>query len=220
MRGVVGKSKSKSSHRWLERQHSDVYTQRAKQQGYRSRAAFKLLEIQLKDKIFRTGMTVIDLGAAPGGWSQVASKIIGEAGQVIAIDILPIEPLPGVDTVQGDFQEWMIFEDLKNRLHGKPVDLVISDMAPNLSGITAVDQPRSLHLAELAFALAESVLAEGGAFLVKLFQGEGCEAYWSMLKKHFNQVVIRKPKASRSESRELYVLGKGFVLPLEKRLRS
>jgi 23S rRNA (uridine2552-2'-O)-methyltransferase len=207
----VGKSRTKSSRRWLERQRSDPYTQQAKQQGYRSRAAFKLLEIQLKDNILRKGMNVVDLGAAPGGWSQVTSKLIGRSGTIIALDILPIEPLDGVDIVQGDFQEDEVFEQLTALLKGKRIDLVISDMAPNLSGINAVDQPRSVYLAELALSFAQSVLVKGGALLVKLFQGEGFETYWSMLKEQFDYVVIRKPKSSRAESREVYLLAKGFI---------
>lgn len=207
----MAKSRTKSSQRWLERQRSDLYTQQAKQQGYRSRAAFKLLEIQLKDKILRKGMTVVDLGAAPGGWTQVVSKLVGQTGIIAALDILPIEPLPGVDIVQGDFQEEAVFTQLMILLKGKPVDLVISDMAPNLSGIASVDQPRSIYLGELALSFAQSVLVGGGTLLVKIFQGQGFETYWSMLKEQFKQVVIRKPKSSRAESREIYVLAKGYT---------
>jgi 23S rRNA (uridine2552-2'-O)-methyltransferase len=206
----VAKSRSKSSASWLERQHSDPYTQQAKKLGYRGRAAFKLLEIQAKDKILAKGMRVVDLGAAPGGWSQVASQILGPTGQLIALDKLPIESLVGVDIVQGDFQEQAVMDELRSRLKNQPVDLVISDMAPNLTGMSSVDQPRSMELAELAFDFAQQVLKPDGNFLVKVFQGEGFEAFWSMLKGQFKQVVIRKPKSSRKESREMYVLAKGF----------
>ena len=210
-------SKSKSSKIWLERQHSDYYSLQAKQQGYRSRAAFKLLEIQQKDKLIKKGMVIIDLGAAPGGWSQVVSEILAGTGQLIALDVLPMEPIAGADVVQGDFQNQSVFESLKDQLKGKPVDLVISDMAPNLSGITCIDQARSTELAELAVSFAESVLVEGGALSVKVFQGEGFQPLWSMLKEQFHQVVLRKPKSSRSESREVYLLAKGFI-PKTKRL--
>jgi 23S rRNA (uridine2552-2'-O)-methyltransferase len=216
----MAKSRTKSSIRWLERQHADPYTQEAKKLGYRGRAAFKLLEIQERDKIIAKGMRVVDLGAAPGGWSQVVIDILGKTGKLIALDKLPIESLTGVDIVQGDFQEQEIMEELRLRLENQAVDLVISDMAPNLSGINSVDQPRSMDLAELALDFAQEVLKVEGNFLVKVFQGAGFEAYWSMLKGQFKQVVIRKPKSSRKESREIYVLAKGFkgVIP-EKELR-
>lgn len=210
------KSRSKSSKAWLERQHSDYYSQLAKQKGYRSRAAFKLLEIQQKDNILRKGMRVIDLGAAPGGWSQVVCQILSGTGQLIAVDLLPIEPLAGVDIVEGDFQEQTIVNALSTRLEGRRVDLVISDMAPNLSGIALVDQSRAMHLVELAISFAGFVLIEGGTLLVKVFQGEGFQLLWSMLKEQFYQVVVRKPKSSRSESKEIYLLAKGFI-PREKR---
>lgn len=206
------KSRSKSSKAWLERQHSDPYTQLAKQQGYRSRAAFKLLEIQQKDNIIQPGMRVVDLGAAPGGWSQVVCQILKGRGRLIAVDLLPIEPLPAVDIVEGDFEEQAVLETILTRLEAQKVDLVISDMAPNLSGITLVDQSRALYLVELAVSFADTVLKEGGTLLVKAFQGEGFQSLWSMLKKQFRQVVIRKPKSSRSESREIYLLAKGFIL--------
>lgn len=206
----MAKARTKSSARWLERQEADPYTQQARKQGYRGRAAFKLLEIQQRDKILAKGMRVVDLGAAPGGWSQVAVKILGQSGQLIALDKLPMESLAGVDIVQGDFQEQEIMDALRFRLNNQAVDLVISDMAPNLSGISSVDQPRSMGLAELALEFAQEVLKVEGNFLVKVFQGEGFEAYWSMLKRKFKQVVIRKPKSSRLESREIYVLAKGF----------
>lgn len=203
-------ARTKSSRRWLERQHSDPYTQKAKKLGYRSRAAFKLLEIQQKDQLLRKGMTIIDLGAAPGGWSQVAAEVIGQMGQIVAVDKLPMESLNGVDILIGDFQEESVFNQLITQLNGKPADLVLSDMAPNISGIAAVDQPRSIYLAELALSLAQQVLKDGGGLLVKVFQGEGFDGYSAMLKEQFRQVIIRKPLSSRLESREVYILAKGY----------
>ncbi len=210
-------AKSKSSRRWLERQHSDYYVLQAREAGYRSRAAYKLIEIQQRDKIFTKGMTVVDLGAAPGGWSQVASHYVGQEGKVIASDILPIEPMNGVDIVQGDFQQENVLLELVSRLEGKKVALVISDMAPNLSGIAAVDQARAIELAELAILFAERVLEKEGSLLIKIFQGLGFQEYVTELKGRFNQVVIRKPKASRKESREVYVLAKGHQIGFSAR---
>ncbi len=214
--GSKPRSKTKSSGRWLERQHSDPYVQQAKALGYRSRAAYKLQEIQEKDKIFAKGMTVVDLGAAPGGWSQMAVKYIGQTGSVYALDILPMEPINGVDIVIGDFQLREVIEELITKLKGNTVDLVISDIAPNISGIAAVDQARSLQLAEGVFSFVERVLVKDGVLLIKLFQGAGSEEYIASLKGRFNQVVIRKPKASRAESREVYVLAKGFIPAFNK----
>lgn len=203
-------SRSKSSARWLERQHTDPYTQQAKKLGYRGRAAFKLLEIQERDRILSKGMCVVDLGAAPGGWSQVTSQILGGTGRLIALDKLPIESLAGVDIVLGDFTEQAVMDELMAKLNNESVDLVISDMAPNISGISVSDQARSIALAELALDFAEQVLRSGGNLLVKAFQGEGFEAFSTMLKGRFQQVLIRKPKASRQESREIYFLAKGY----------
>lgn len=206
-------SRSNSSRRWLDRQHNDVYTNRAKIEGYRSRAVYKLLEIQAKDRLLKQGMIVVDLGAAPGGWSEVALKIVGKSGRVIALDILPIEPIEGVDMLIGDFRESEVFDQLIAHLKGvsvEKVDLVISDMAPNISGMPSVDQPRSMYLAELALELSDAVLRKEGNLLVKVFQGDGFQSYWAMLKERFSTVVSRKPKASRAESREIYVLAKGY----------
>jgi 23S rRNA (uridine2552-2'-O)-methyltransferase len=203
-------TKSKSSRRWLDRQHSDYYTQLAKKTGYRSRSAYKLLEIQERDKILFKGMRVVDLGAAPGGWSQVLVNSIGQSGKIVAIDILPIEPLKGVDTVYGDFQKTETIEELMLLLDGKPVDLVISDLAPNLSGIAMVDQARAIDLAEMALDFTERVLVKEGAFLIKVFQGSGFQEYLAHLKARFQRVWVRKPKASRAESREVYLLAKGY----------
>lgn len=206
-------SRSNSSKRWLDRQHHDFYTGEAKRVGYRSRAVYKLLEVQAKDRLFSKGMTVIDLGAAPGGWSEVASEKVGAEGLVIALDILPIVPIKGVDIITGDFREKEINDQLMNHLRSKQihrVDLVISDMAPNISGVPSIDQPRAFYLAELALELSDNVLKQGGHLLVKVFQGEGFQAYWAMLKERFRTVVTRKPEASRAESREIYILAKGY----------
>jgi len=205
----MAKSRSKSSKRWLERHVSDDYVKRSVAEGYRSRAAYKLLEINERNKILRPGMTVIDLGAAPGGWSQVAVEVAGK-NFVIALDILPIDPIEGVDIIQGDFKDSAVYEELLKKLGSSKVGLVISDMAPNFSGISGVDVPRAVYLAEIALDFAQEVLASGGSFLVKIFQGPGFTEYVQMLREVFTTVVVRKPKASRSESREVYLLGTGF----------
>lgn len=206
------KSKS-SSARWLQRQSKDPYVKQAKQAGYRSRAAFKLLEIQKKDRIIKQGMTIVDLGAAPGGWSQVAQKLAGKHGRVFALDILPMDPLPDVEFIQGDFGEEETAKQLLDLVSGNKIDLVISDIAPNISGIRAVDQPSMMYLAECVFEFAYQVLQPGGAMLVKVFQGEGFDQYLRTLREHFEKVRSRKPKASRPESREIYLLATGFQRP-------
>lgn len=203
------KIKSSSSKRWLERQEADPYVQKARAAGYRSRAAYKLLEINERDQLLRKGITVIDLGAAPGGWSQVAVNAVGRQGRVIALDILPMELIKGVDIVLGDFQKIEVIEGLVSELQ-VAVDLVMSDMAPNLSGIAMADQAQAVNLAEMALAFAKQVLRKEGVFLVKIFQGAGFQGYIKQLKCEFKQVLIRKPKASRAESREVYVLAKGY----------
>jgi 23S rRNA (uridine2552-2'-O)-methyltransferase len=205
-------ARSKSSGRWLQRHFNDAYVRQAQQAGYRSRAAFKLLEINERDHILRPGMTVIDLGAAPGGWTQVAAKIVGERGRVIALDILPMEPLPDVRFIHGDFREDAVFAALLDMVGEQRVDLVISDMAPNISGMKSVDQPRAMYLAELALDLARKVLSPGGALLVKAFEGEGIESFRRELQASFKTLVTRKPKASRPSSREVYMLAKNYVL--------
>jgi len=204
-------AKTTSSSRWLKRQHSDIYTRQAKDEGYRSRAVYKLLEIQQKDRLLTPGMTIIDLGAAPGGWSQLAVEKVGKSGRVIALDILPMDTIEGVHFLQGDFREETVLNQLLDCLENKKVDLVISDMAPNLSGMAVIDQPRAILLAELALDLSTMVLKKDGNLLVKLFQGESFQAYWAMLKERFKSVSVRKPKASRSESREVYLLAKGYT---------
>jgi 23S rRNA (uridine2552-2'-O)-methyltransferase len=178
--------------------------------GYRSRSTFKLIEIQEKDKIIKPGMNVIDLGAAPGGWSEYASKIVGKKNKVIALDLLNIDPIEGVDFIQGDFREDKVLDVLYEILNGKSIDLVMSDMAPNISGNKAMDQPRSIYLAELALDTAETVLSKGGVFLIKMFQGAGFDEYKKQVANSFASVVIRKPKSSRARSNEVYILAKGF----------
>lgn len=203
-------TKSKSSRRWLDRHFKDEYVKRAQREGYRARAAYKLLEIQEKDRILEPGMRVVDLGAAPGGWAQVAQTIVGDTGLVIGLDLLPIEPLPGVTFIQGDFREQEPLERLRSALGGEPVDLVLSDMAPNVSGMPAVDQPRSIYLCELALEFCREMLKPGGSLLVKVFQGAGFDAYLLELRSAFGQVASRKPRASRPKSREVYLVARGY----------
>ena len=203
-------ARSKSSKRWLNEHFDDEYVRRAQQEGYRSRAIYKLIEIQQKDHILKPGMTVIDLGAAPGGWTEYAVKQLGRQGRMIALDILPMEPVAGVEIIQGDFREDAVLQQLLDLMGGAGADLVISDMAPNISGMEVVDIPRAYYLAELALDLARQVLKPGGGLLVKLFQGEGFDAYQKDLKQDFKRVVMRKPKASRARSREIYALATGY----------
>lgn len=194
------------------REHvSDHFVQRAKAEGWRSRAAFKLMEIDDKDHLLRPGMVVVDLGAAPGGWSQVAAARVGRSGRVLALDMLEMAPLNGVEFMRGDFREDAVLAELTSRLGGRPVELVISDMAPNISGVALSDQARSMHLAELALEFACRQLKLGGNFLVKTFEGAGSEAFRKAMKSAFEKVVVRKPKASRDRSNEVYILGKGCV---------
>lgn len=203
-------ARSKSSRRWLREHFDDEYVKRAQKEGYRSRAAFKLLEIQEKTHLIRPGMTLVDLGAAPGGWSQIAARLTGPKGRVVATDILPMDALEGVDFLQGDFREEPVMEALLERLGPHKADLVISDMAPNISGMGAVDQPRAMYLAELALDLARRVLRPGGDFLVKMFQGEGSDDYLREVRGSFQKISVRKPKASRPRSREVYILARGY----------
>ncbi|MGD7036308.1 23S rRNA (uridine(2552)-2'-O)-methyltransferase RlmE [Methylotuvimicrobium buryatense] len=203
-------ARSKSSSRWLQEHFHDEYVKMAQAQGWRSRAVFKLIEIQEKDGIIKPGMNVVDLGAAPGGWSQYARRIIGKKNKIIALDILPMDPLENVDFIQGDFRELAVLERLQSLLAGATVDLVMSDMAPNMTGNKGVDQPNSMYLCELALDTARSILNRGGSFLVKVFQGEGYESFLKDARQSFSSVTIRKPKASRPRSNEVYILGKGF----------
>ena len=203
-------ARSKSSHRWMQRHVNDEFVKRSKREGYRSRAAYKLLEIQEKDRLLRPGQVVVDLGAAPGGWSQVAANLVGTRGAVIGIDILPVDPIPGVTLLQGDFREDEALHALEGVLDGRHVDLVISDMAPNVSGVAAVDQPRAMYLCELALDFCTGHLRPGGGFVCKVFHGEGFDAWMREVKSRFGRVVTRKPKASRANSREVYLVAGNF----------
>ena len=203
-------ARSKSSQQWMQEHFQDEYVKKAQALGYRSRAVFKLIEIQEKDRIIRPGINIVDLGAAPGGWSEYASKIVGNKSKIIALDLLDIEPIDGVEFIQGDFRDDEVLEKLYKLLAGEPVHLILSDMAPNISGNKEVDQPRSIYLGELALDAAKTILSKDGIFLIKMFQGAGFEDYHNQVKQHFASVVIRKPKASRSRSNEVYILAKGF----------
>ncbi|WP_231758216.1 23S rRNA (uridine(2552)-2'-O)-methyltransferase RlmE [Microbulbifer elongatus] len=202
--------RSKSSHRWLREHFNDHYVKQSQKDGYRSRASYKLQELQEKDRLIKPGMTVVDLGAAPGGWSQVAAELVGHKGRVLASDILPMDALAGVDFVQGDFTEQEVFDELLEKLGEERADLVISDMAPNMSGVRAVDQPASMYLVELAVDMARQTLKSGGAFVAKVFQGEGFDELIRDLRSQYQSVVTRKPGASRPRSREVYVVARGF----------
>lgn len=202
-------AKSKSSQNWLKEHFDDYYVNKAKQEGWRSRAIYKLQEIDEKDKLFHPGMTVVDLGAAPGGWSQWTSQKIGTNGQVFALDILPVEPYAGVTFIQGDFQEDAVYNALLEALNGREVDLVMSDMAPNMTGNKGIDMPRSMYLVELSMDLAQQVLKPNGTLLMKIFQGEGYDPLLKTLRQDYTKVVVRKPKASRPRSTEVYLLALG-----------
>ncbi len=201
-------AKNKSNSTWLKRHVNDHWVQEATARGYRSRAAYKLIEIDDKDHLLKRGARVVDLGSAPGSWSQVAKERIGEQGLLVALDLLPMHPLHGVTFIEGDFREDHILAQLESHLEGQRLDLVISDIAPNLSGNRVTDQARSIHLNELALDFAVRWLKPGGHFLVKVFQGEGYTEFLAEVRRHFQAVATRKPKASRDESRELYLLGK------------
>lgn len=203
---------AKGSRQWLTEHRRDQFVQRSRDEGYRSRAAYKLLEIDRRDDLFRPGMTVVDLGASPGSWSQVAANRVLREGRVIAVDLLPMEPIPGGDFILGDFADPSVLDTLLATLEGSEVALVMSDMAPNATGIRAVDQPRALYLSELALDLCRRVLIPGGDFLVKVFEGSGKEQFVTQLRGSFGQVLTRKPKASRPGSRELYLLGRRYVV--------
>ena len=203
----MAKSKNRS---WIKQHVKDPYVKQSQVDGYRSRASYKLLEIVEKDRLIRSGMTVVDLGSAPGGWSQVAARLVGHTGRVHALDLLPMDSIAGVDFIQGDFTEEDIFDELLKLIENRPVDLVISDIAPNLSGNKAVDQPAVMYLAELAVDLAEKVLTSKGIFIAKLFQGQGFDPFVLQVRTLFNGVSIVKPDASRSRSREVYLVAKGL----------
>ncbi|MEO0444360.1 MAG: 23S rRNA (uridine(2552)-2'-O)-methyltransferase RlmE [Pseudomonadota bacterium] len=203
-------TRSKTSKHWLKEHFSDQYVKQSQEDGYRSRASYKLLELQQKDRLIKKGMAVIDLGAAPGGWSQVAAQLVGSQGLVIASDILPMDSIEGVEFVQGDFTERQGLNAILAVLADRPVDLVISDMAPNISGMADIDQPRSLYLVELAFELAHQVSRPGGGFVAKVFQGAGTDTLMARVRKYYRRFVIRKPSASRARSREVYWVAEGF----------
>lgn len=203
-------ARSKSSQNWLKEHFDDPYVKKAQQAGYRSRATFKLEEIDNKDGLIRPGMHVVDLGSAPGGWSDYALNKVGDKGKVIALDILPMTPLTGVHFIEGDFREDHVLDQLNEILAGGQIDLVLSDMAPNMTGVDSIDQPSSMYLVELALDFAQNNLSKNGTFLVKVFQGEGFDAFLQAMRATFSKVVTRKPDASRARSREVYLLGRGL----------
>lgn len=205
-------SRRPSSGRWRQRQIRDPYVRRAQLEGWRSRAAFKLMEIEQRDRLLRRGGVVLDLGAAPGGWSQFAARMVGPEGQVIAVDLLEMEPISGVRCIRGDFTDELTIEAIDRELAGKGLDLVLSDMAPNISGNWSVDQPRSMALAEAVLAAASRLLRPGGALILKLFQGEGQEVLLGTVRQQFGTVRLRKPAASRGESREIYLVAGNYRL--------
>ena len=204
--------RSRSSDRWLKEHFSDPYVKRAQSEGWRSRAVFKLEEIDRRERLLRAGRVCLDLGAAPGAWSQYAARQVGARGRVVASDLLPMSELPGVQFVQGDFREAAVFEQILALLPGRGVDLVLSDMAPNLSGVDAIDQPRSMHLAELALDMSGRVLKPGGDALIKVFQGAGFRELVQTARRSFGRVRLVKPQASRSRSPEMYLLAMQFRL--------
>jgi 23S rRNA (uridine2552-2'-O)-methyltransferase len=202
-------ARSKSSARWLKEHFSDPFVKRAQAEGWRSRAVFKLEELLERDRLLKPGMVVVDLGAAPGGWSQMVRERLGDAGRIVALDILPMQGIAGVEFIEGDFREEAVLQRLETTLNGAVVDLVLSDMAPNMSGVDMADQARAMHLAELAQEFAAVHLKPGGAFVVKLFQGRGFDEYLKNLRKAYERVSMRKPKASRARSSEVYALATG-----------
>ncbi|HEY9118172.1 MAG TPA: 23S rRNA (uridine(2552)-2'-O)-methyltransferase RlmE [Marinobacter sp.] len=203
-------ARSKTSDRWLKEHFDDVWVKKSREDGYRSRASYKLIELDEKDRLFRPGQVVVDLGAAPGGWSQVAVERVGDKGVVIASDILEMSPLAGVEFVQGDFTEQSVLDELLELMGDRRADVVISDMAPNMSGMAAVDIPNAMGLVELALDMAQRVLKPGGVFVAKVFQGEGFDTLLADMRKSFDTVVSRKPDSSRARSREIYQVCKGF----------
>lgn len=203
-------SRTKSSQRWMREHFDDPYVKKAQKDGYRSRAVYKLEELDKKYRLIKPGCTIVDLGAAPGGWSQYAAYKVGSKGKIFALDILPMDTLPDVAFIQGDFREESVLSELRQLIGKEKATLVLSDMAPNMSGMDAIDQPKGMYLAELALELAREVLAKGGSYVVKVFQGEGFDEYIRQCRGSFGKVLIRKPEASRGRSREVYVVGQGF----------
>ncbi len=203
-------ARSKSSNNWLSEHVNDPYVKRAQVDGYRTRASYKLIELIDKDKLVRPGMVVVDLGSAPGGWSQVVAPLVGAKGRVVASDILPMNAIAEVDFIQGDFTEETVFDQIMDLIGDAPIDVVISDMAPNISGVNAADQASSMYLVELALDMAKQILKPKGSFVAKVFQGEGYDEYLKEVRASFDKVLIRKPEASRARSREVYFVAKGF----------
>lgn len=209
-------ARSKSSKKWLKEHFDDPFVKQARKDGYRSRAVYKLLEIQEKDRLIRPGMHIVDLGAAPGGWSQVCKQMVGRHGSIIATDILPMDPLPEVTFIQGDFREQQVLDEIladirrSDSTEPRCIDLVMSDMAPNISGTRSVDQPKAMYLVELALDFCDKVLCEGGDTLIKVFQGEGADEFLRAMRERFTRVYSRKPGASRPRSREVYLVGRGY----------
>ena len=202
--------RSKSSSEWLRRHVNDPYVKKAQLEGYRSRSAYKLIELNEKDRLIKPNMFLLDLGSAPGGWSQVASKLIGRNGRVLATDILPMEPIKNVDFIQGDFTEQAVVDELMARLGGEKFDLIISDIAPNITGIDSADQASSMYFLELALDTVRKTLKPGANFVAKMFQGSGSDLYLKELRTSFDKVLTRKPGASRAESREVFIVAKGL----------
>lgn len=202
---------SKSSRNWLKEHHSDIFVQKSKKEGWRSRAVYKLMEIQEKDHIIKPNMKIVELGAAPGGWTQYLSSIIGDKGKIIALDILPMDSLAGVDFIQGDFTVTAVLEELLKHLDNKKADLLLSDMAPNMSGIKSADNAKSIYLCELVLDLAQRCLKKDGDLLVKIFHGVGFDGFLKSLRENFSKVAVRKPQASRARSQETYLLARGFL---------
>lgn len=202
---------SKSSRNWLKEHHSDIFVQKSKKEGWRSRAVYKLMEIQEKDRIIKPNMKIVELGAAPGGWTQYLGSIIGDKGKIIALDLLPMDSLAGVDFIQGDFTETAVLEELLKHLDNKKADLLLSDMAPNMSGIKSADNAKSIYLCELVLDLAKRCLKKDGDLLVKIFNGIGFDDFYKNLKGEFAKVLVRKPQASRAKSQETYLLARGFL---------
>ena len=203
-------ARSKSSGNWLQEHVNDPYVKQAQKDGYRSRASYKLLQLNERDRLIRPGMLIIDLGSAPGGWSQVAAQLVGGKGKVVATDILPMDPVKNVDFIQGDFTEEAVLEQIVALLEGRKPDLILCDIAPNITGIDVADQASSMYLVELALELARRTLKRQGDFVTKVFQGSGSEAYLKELRVSFEKLMIRKPAASRARSREVYAVAKGF----------
>jgi 23S rRNA (uridine2552-2'-O)-methyltransferase len=203
-------ARSKSSNNWLQEHVNDPYVKQAQKDGYRSRASYKLIQLNEKDKLIRPGMLIVDLGSAPGGWSQVAGPLVGQRGRVVATDILPMDPLGNVDFIQGDFTQEAVLKQILELLQSKRPDLIISDIAPNITGIDSADQASSMYLVELALDFARQVLKPKGDFIAKVFQGAGSDAFLKDLRTSFEKVLVRKPAASRPRSREVYVVAKGF----------